>query len=189
MNVKLASQFVFSDAAPLTGVIITTAGVAALLGPIWAIIRLMTALPIGVIGTSNMLRLPFTKACLRTKAGFATFLSDNFLAALFTKHRRQFDYTKIVLGISGSTTLARAILPRPTAMIPKFLAAPWADCPSAGCLRLALTRTVNFAFWIRRFVIPELFATLRADTFDTGAGGRPLALTRTMNLDAACLLI
>lgn len=84
----------------------------------------------------------FTKTPLRTKAGFATFLGGDFLAALFTKHWRQFNYAKITLGIDGSATFARTILARPTTMIPKLLAALRTGCPDVSGLAIASARAV-----------------------------------------------
>ncbi len=205
VNVQVATEFFFRDAAILTGVLVTMAGIAALLSPVGAVVRVIATAPVmGLFAAKRTLPNRHTGFGAEAAAGCARLLdfksfvaggafllnalsavrpwSNYFWSRLarlsefqivtmtavgtkvvfsildrswpalegFTAHfamEIQRVYTMIksseIVDRCKSSASLRTILARPTAVIPKCLAAMWAVGIDAGGGALAGPRTVN----------------------------------------------
>lgn len=80
MHVKLLAELRFRFATSLTGVVVTSAGIAALCGPVGAIVRKTAALPVAILLTRDRRWGSILAGFATVKATFSMNLADHILA-------------------------------------------------------------------------------------------------------------
>ena len=172
VNIQLPAEVLLGLTTLLATVVITSAGITALVLPVWAIIRLFPTFPAPMVwarylrhgyacpGTRNM--LPVAGQIAKTASRPFRFFDG--LVAFFTLDGHQFYDAEIPkLGSFGNTG-TRAVFARPAYMIPEFFLAGWASCRDALRCFVAFAGTMHQFSLGRRNL--EFFTALRADFLD-----------------------
>jgi hypothetical protein len=84
MNVKFTAQVFFRNAAMLASKLVTLAGKLSLRGPRWAIVRLISSLPVKVIGAGYIVCIFTLTICLAFLAAKAAATDSGWLDVKFT---------------------------------------------------------------------------------------------------------